>query len=70
MKNHFRRVLFFLFISACPLIFMTTMWLFTFGQAFDFMDGIKFGPYMFATFIAILFACIVSVTIEDEDIPL
>jgi len=70
MKKHVKRILFFLFISACPLIFMTTVWLLTFGQVFDFMDGIKFGPYIFVTFFAILFACIVSVTIEDEDIPL
>ena len=70
MKNHFRRVLFYLFISACPLIFMTTIWMLTLCQTFDFMDGITFGPYIFMTFIAVLFAALVCVTIEDEDIPL
>ena len=70
MKNHFRRVLFFLFISGCPLIFMTTMWLFTFGQWFDYMQGVTHELYLFVTFIAVAFACVVSVTIDDRDIPL
>ena len=49
---------------------MTTMWLFTFGQWFDYMQGVTHELYLFVTFIAVAFACVVSVTIDDRDIPL
>ena len=70
MKKHIRRILFFLFMSSCPLIATTVLWMFTFGQVFTFIDAVSSGFYIIVTVLAILFACVVSISIDDEEIPL
>lgn len=70
MKKHIRRILFFLFISSCPLIATTVLWMLTFGQVFGFIDAISSGFYVIVTTLAIVFASVVAVSIDDQDIPL
>lgn len=70
MKKHIKRVLFFLFISSCPLIVTIASWMLTFGQVFTFMGAVSSVFYFSITTLAILFACVVSITIDDEEIPL
>ena len=70
MKKHIKRVLFFLFISSCPLIVTIALWMLTFGQTFTFMGAVTSGFYISVTALAILFASFVSIMIPDEEIPL
>jgi len=70
MKKHIKRVLFFLFISSCPLIVTIALWMLTFGQAFTFVGAVTSGFYISITAVAILFASVVSITIDDDEIPL
>ena len=70
MKKHARRILFFLFMSSCPLIVTTVVWSLTFGQVFTFVGAISSGIYIACCIIAVLFAAIVCITIDDEEIPL
>lgn len=67
MEKIAKRFLLFVFISAIPLMLVTSMWLLTVGY-FSWLEAIHSEPYAVFTSWAVLLAFFVSLFIPDHDL--
>ena len=62
-----KRFLLFVFISAIPLMLVTSVWLLTVGY-FSWFDAVHSEPYGVFTSFSVFFAFFVSLCIPDYDL--
>jgi hypothetical protein len=67
MEKIAKRFLLFVFISAIPLILVTSVWLLTVGY-FNWFDAVHSEPHGVFTSFAVFFAFFVSLLIPDYDL--
>jgi len=62
-----KRFLLFVFISAIPLMLVTSVWLLTVGY-FSWFDAVHSEPYGVFTSFAVFFGFVISIVIPDYDL--
>ena len=67
MEKIAKRFLLFVFISAIPLMLVTSVWLLTVGY-FSWFDAIHSEAYGVFTSFAVFFAFVMSIVIPDYDL--